>query len=121
MNDMVSLFFGSLSFTSLWPGLQLQTCSQYFIHQASCIQRYVFEVHQTPEVVYGKCESDSHADTIAAGANCVVLNYTGKGCDVSPYRDDYEAVKNAPIVNAATAWQSHQTGQTYILVFNGAL
>ena len=118
---MVSLFFGSLSFTSLWPGLQLQTCSQYFIHQASCIQRYVFEVHQTPEVVYGKCESDSHADTIAAGANCVVLNYTGKGCDVSPYRDDYEAVKNAPIVNAATAWQSHQTGQTYILVFNEAL
>ena len=55
------------------------------------------------EVMYGKCESDSHADTIATGANCVVLNYTGKVCDVSPYRDDYEAVKNVPITNAATA------------------
>ena len=72
-------------------------------------------------VVYGKCECDSHADTIAAGSNCVVLNYTGKVCDVSPYRDDYEAVTNVPIVSAATAWQSHETGQTYILVFNEEL
>ena len=50
-----------------------------------------------------------------------MLNYTGKVCDVSPYRDDYEAVTNVPIVSAATAWQSHETGQTYILVFNEAL
>jgi len=56
-----------------------------------------------------------------AGSNCVILQHTGKECDVSPYRDDYEAISNIPIVHAATAWQSKQTGQTYILVFHEAL
>ena len=72
-------------------------------------------------IVHGKCELDSHADTIVAGSNCAILNYTGKVCDVSPYRDDYDPVTNIPIVKAATAWQSPHTGQTYILVFNEAL
>lgn len=56
-----------------------------------------------------------------AGHNCIILNYTGKECDVSPYREDYDAIKNVPIVTAATAWQSPITGQTYILVFNEAI
>ena len=73
------------------------------------------------DVVYGKCELDSHADTIVAGSNCKLLNYTGKVCDVTPYRDDYEPVTNIPIVKAATAWQSPHTGQVYILIFNEAL
>ena len=77
--------------------------------------------HTKQKIVYGKCESDNHADTTAAGANCVIMEYTGKVCDVSPYTDDYEAVKNVPIVHAATAWQSPVTGQTYILVFNEVL
>ena len=64
---------------------------------------------------------DSHADTIVAGANCTILSYTGKVCDVSPYREDYTPVSNVPIVKAATAWQSPHTGETYILVFNEAL
>ena len=75
----------------------------------------------SPAITYSTCELDSHADTIVAGKNCIILEYTGKECDVSPYRDDYESIHNVPIVNAATAWQSHQTGQTYILVFNEAL
>ena len=73
------------------------------------------------QTVYSKCELDSHADTIVAGANCIILNYTGQECDVSAYRDDYTPVQNVPIVTAATAWQSHETGQTYILVFHEAL
>jgi hypothetical protein len=56
-----------------------------------------------------------------AGANCTILNYTGKECDVSPYRDDYQPVSNVPIVNAATAWQSPVTGSVYILILNEAL
>ena len=65
---------------------------------------------------------DSHADTIVAGANCTILNYTGKVCDVLPYRDDYTPVSNVPIIKAATgAWQSPHTSETYILVFNEAL
>ena len=70
---------------------------------------------------YGKCELDSHADSIVAGKNCIILNYTGKECDVSPYREDYKPIKNVPIVNAATAWQSPITGQVYILVLNEAI
>jgi len=72
-------------------------------------------------VVLGKCELDSHADTIVAGSNCIILNYTGQVCDVSPYRDDYAPVSDVPIVKAATRWQSSHTGQTYILIFNEAL
>ena len=70
------------------------------------------------KIIHGRCEVDNHADTCVAGSNCTILQYTGKVCDVSPYRDDYESIKNVPIVNAATAWQSTLTGQFYILVIN---
>ena len=73
------------------------------------------------DVYYGPCEMDSHADTIVAGKNCVILEYTGKECNVSPYREDYEAIQNVPIANVATAWQSTVHGDTFILVFNEAL
>ena len=76
---------------------------------------------RTPTINYGRCELDSHADTIVAGSNCTVLNFTGKECDVSPFRDDYTPISNAKICNAATAWQSHHTRQTYILVLNEGL
>ena len=55
------------------------------------------------DVYYGPCEMDSHADTIVVGKNCVILEYTGKECNVSPYREDYEAIQNVPIANMATA------------------
>ena len=73
------------------------------------------------EQKFGRCELDSHANTIVAGSNCVILQYTRKECNVKPYGDDYESVSNIPIVHAATAWQSTHTEQTYILVFNEAL
>ena len=40
---------------------------------------------------------------------------------MAPYRDDYKTVKGVPIVHAATAWQSPETGQTYILVLNESI
>ena len=76
---------------------------------------------ESVSITSGRIELDSHADTIVAGANCTILEYTGKVCDVSPYRDDYDSVTNVPIVQAATAWQSPHTGQTYILIFHEAL
>jgi hypothetical protein len=66
-------------------------------------------------------ELDSHADTVVLGRNCVILSYTGRECDVSPYTDVYDAIKGVPIVSGATAWTSQSTGDTYILVFNEAL
>ena len=71
------------------------------------------------EVVHhGIIELDSHADTIVFVKNCVVLNYTGRECDMSPYTDTYESIKRVPIAKAGTAWTSLETGATYILVFN---
>ena len=49
------------------------------------------------------------------------MHYTSRECDVSPYRDDYASIKNVPIVQAATAYQSPYTGQVYILILNEAL
>ena len=62
--------------------------------------------YDTQATKYGRSELDSHADTCVAGANCTILAYTGKECDVSPYQDDYEAATKVPIVHAATAWTS---------------
>lgn len=76
---------------------------------------------QTGEVHHGRVELDSHADTIVFGRNCTILDHTGRDCDVSPYTDAYDSIKNVPIVSAGTAWTSNQTGQTYILVFNEGL
>ena len=66
-------------------------------------------------------ELDSHADTVVLGRNCVILSYTGRECDVSPYTDVYDAIKGVPIVTGATAWTTQATGETYILVFHEAL
>ena len=49
------------------------------------------------------------------------MHYTGKKCDVSPYTDAYEAIKSVPIVQAATAYENPETGETTILVFNEAI
>jgi len=66
-------------------------------------------------------ELDSHADTTCAGANCVVIEYTGQVVDVTPYNSaKYEPETNIPIVKAATAY-TDSTGTTYILVVNQAL
>ena len=72
-------------------------------------------------IYHGKCEMDSHADTIVAGKNCVVLNYTGKECDVSAFSDKCGTIENVPLARVATAWQSADTAQNYILVMNEAL
>jgi hypothetical protein len=55
------------------------------------------------------------------GRNFVILHYTSRECDVSPYSEVYESVKAVPIVSGAMAWTDKRTGSTYILVVNEAL
>ena len=81
----------------------------------------VKQIERPQKIVEGKMDMDSHADTTVAGANCCVLSYTGKECDVAPYREDYDSIPNIPIVTAATAWQSDYTGKLYIIVLEGQL
>ena len=67
-----------------------------------------------------KCELDSHADTIVAGGNCMVMNHTDRVCTVHAYNDNYEPLNNIPVVRAATGFTSSD-GRNYILVLNEAL
>ena len=76
---------------------------------------------KTADVVHGQSELDSHADTIALGKNSIILSYTGRQCEVSPYADTYDSIKAVPIVTGATGYTSPVTGQRSILVFNEAL
>lgn len=76
--------------------------------------------NQAPDGYVGKTEMDSHADTIVAGRNCIVMKYTDRSCNVSPYSDDYEPIRGVPIVQAATGYTS-ANGRDYILIFNEAL
>ena len=71
--------------------------------------------------IYGRMELDSHADTIVLGSNAVIMHYTTRECDVSPYADSYEPIRNVPIVSGATAVTDASTGLTSILIFNEAL
>ena len=72
-------------------------------------------------VVYGRSELYYHADTTVAGANCCILQYTGKQWDVSPQRNNFEAIKGVSIVHSATGSKSPETGKTCILVLHEAL
>jgi hypothetical protein len=49
------------------------------------------------------------------------MYYTGKECDVSPYTEAYKAIKSVPIVQAATAYDNTDTGETTILILNEAI
>ena len=54
---------------------------------------------------FGRLEMDTHADTCVLGVNFIVLEYTGRVCDVYPYSQEYDSVKDVPIVKGATAVQ----------------
>ena len=66
-------------------------------------------------------ELDSHADTIVLGSNALIMNYTTRECDVSPYADTYQPITNVPIVTGATAVTGSTTGLTKILIFHEAI
>ena len=72
-------------------------------------------------VLYIHIELDSHYDTILCGNNCIIMNYTGKNCDVSPYTNAHEAIKIVPIVQAATAYTNPETGETKILILDESI
>lgn len=70
--------------------------------------------------MYQRNQLDSRADTCIAGTIAVVIKYTGKTCDVRPYNPTYEAIINAPIVKAITAY-CIDISETFILCINQAL
>ena len=77
--------------------------------------------HQPQSTSHGRIELDTHAYTTVLGSNCVVLSYTGKECEVSPYSSQYEAVQNVPVVTGATVWTNAADGTAYLLIFHESL
>ena len=65
-------------------------------------------------------EIDNHADTICAGANWRVMEFTGEYCDVTPYSNEYEPKRNIPIAKCATVYTS-SNGQSYLLIADQVL
>ena len=59
----------------------------------------------------GRVDLDTHADTILFGQSFILLSEIGQECDVSPYTDEYEAIKNVPIVLSVTAWTSLEVAE----------
>jgi hypothetical protein len=58
---------------------------------------------RTVDGFVGRNEMDSHADTSCAGANWKAIELTGLTCDVSPFTQNFDAVKDVPVATCATA------------------
>ena len=83
--------------------------------------RYVMSYGEDDDPL-GGCHMDSHADTCVGGANMVLLDGTvTRHVKVSPFSDQYEAIKGVPIGTCATAYDSPEDGLTYIFVCNETL
>ena len=70
---------------------------------------------------HGRIEVDTHADTILFGQTFILLFDIGREFNVSPYTDEYEAIKNVLIVSAATAQKSLEIAKTFILILHEGL
>ena len=68
----------------------------------------------------GSLESDSHADTVIAGANMLCLEFTGTECTVIGFKDDMMH-SGVPVVTAVTACDDPISGETHLLIFHQAL
>ena len=64
---------------------------------------------------------DSHADTTILGYNCVILTYTDKECNVSPYSDEYKLIQQVSVVTGSAVWTCPHSGENFIIMLNEAL
>ena len=58
----------------------------------------------TSEVFHGQTELDSHADTTVEDCNCTILHHKERSCDVAPFSDRYEPMKDVDNVSANTGF-----------------
>ena len=66
----------------------------------------------------GMMKSSSHEP---CNVESRIISYTDKSCQVAPYHPDYANMKDIPIVQAGTAFDDPNTGETIILVINQGL
>jgi hypothetical protein len=71
--------------------------------------------------IVDRSELDSHADICCAGANTAGIYYTGTKVNVQPFTNTYQAIKDIPVAQVATAYDCPPTGRTFLLIVNEAL
>jgi hypothetical protein len=64
---------------------------------------------------------DHHADTTCFRSNFTAVQFTGEHCEVSPFSEEYNQMRNIPVASAATAWDNPEMGETTILKFHQGL
>jgi len=72
--------------------------------------------YQTTAGVVARNELDTHADTCCAGANWKFMETTNEVCEVTPFLNSYEPVKEIMVARCCTVWTSPETGREYLLV-----
>ena len=78
-------------------------------------------IGSTNTIEHGRIGLNTHADLIIFGHSFISLFKTGREFDVSPYTDEYEAIKNVPTVSAETAWTSLELAETFIIILHEVL
>ena len=86
--------------------------------QRSSAGRAVKKARIEPQVVdtnrIARCQLDTRADTICAGANCRPIYFTRKQCEVKGFSDEFEPIHDVRVASVATAWCDGMGGPTYI-------
>jgi hypothetical protein len=72
--------------------------------------------HEPSAGVVARNELDTHADTCCAGANWKLMETTNEVCEVTPFLDSYEPVKEVMVGRCCTVWTSPDTGREFLLV-----
>ena len=65
---------------------QIMSSTGHQVGSKHSVNKHPHDIH------HERVELDSHADTTVLGRNCVILQYTGRECEVSPYSDTYESI-----------------------------
>ena len=68
-----------------------------------------------------RIELDSHADTSAFGAQCLIIQDTGEKVGVTGYDSSKGALTRAPVVTVAVAYDCPHNLSTYVLFFHQVL
>ena len=79
---------------------------------------HTFQAKEHPPGTVGMNEADTNAECGVAGKNMIPLSYSSRLDDVFGFLASKGAVKDVPVVTAATAYTNSKTGVTYILLFH---
>ena len=59
---------------------------------------------------------DTQADTCCVGANCKLVSFYDYVCEVSPFLDLYQPVKEIPVAHVSAVWMEPTTFRKYFTV-----